>query len=289
MPPENFKRIGQILIISRSASLFLLLLAIFCIILPVFAAPTVDDFIITSQVDPFTKVPGPQKDTFSTSDKAVYAWIDLNSVTGPHDVSFVWYRPGDILYKSVPITGSNPIGHTISPCILFAEINIAKNPPTRFPGTWNVDVQFDGQSLINKTFTIEDSGTSQSNDTESIGQDDLNLANLATKYMNEQKTLGAAIKAQKWDEALSLVNGYKKDIDVDIARLQKFNVSKDREEAKTKLKTALGSSKLFYSTASSTLSERDSMSDIKFNLNLLQSTASNADGAWAAFNSAVNN
>ncbi len=114
------------------------------------------DSTTAQSVDSSTNQPINRSQTFSTSDSAVYSWVELGSIPSPsHNVTWVWLGPGNERYYEasfmIPDPGS---GTTWKSYYVWSSIYVQGHRAAQMQGLWEVDVYVDGAYFAYQLFTI---------------------------------------------------------------------------------------------------------------------------------------
>jgi len=100
-------------------------------------------------------VPTTATNRFSTKDKAVFAHLNLENLSGSHKVRWEWYGPDGKLYYA---TGNTRVkasrGHYTKQCTAWHNLSIQGDKAQEMPGEWQLKVYFDNDMLEAKKFSI---------------------------------------------------------------------------------------------------------------------------------------
>ncbi len=92
---------------------------------------------------------------FDADDKAVYAHLNLENLSGDHKIRWDWYSPDGKLYYT---TGNTRIkasrGNYIPKCTPWHSLSIKGDKAQEMPGEWRLKVFFDNEVLESKNFSI---------------------------------------------------------------------------------------------------------------------------------------
>jgi hypothetical protein len=100
-------------------------------------------------------VPTNVTNQFSTKDKAVFAHLNLENLSGSHKVRWEWYGPDGKLYYA---TGNTRVkaskGNYTKQCTAWHSLSIQGDKAQKMPGEWQLKVYFDNDMLEAKAFSI---------------------------------------------------------------------------------------------------------------------------------------
>jgi len=100
-------------------------------------------------------VPTNVTNQFSTKDKAVFAHLNLENLSGSHKVRWEWYGPDGKLYYA---TGNTHVkasrGNYTRKCSAWHNLSIQGDKAQTMPGEWQLKVYFDNDLLEAKMFSI---------------------------------------------------------------------------------------------------------------------------------------
>jgi hypothetical protein len=100
-------------------------------------------------------VPTTVTNRFSTKDKAVYAHLNLENLSGNHKVRWEWYGPDGKLYYATDNTRVKVSkGNYTKQCTAWHYLSIQGDKAQEMPGEWQLKVYFDNDVLEAKKFSI---------------------------------------------------------------------------------------------------------------------------------------
>ena len=92
---------------------------------------------------------------FTTKDKAVFAHLNLENLSGSHKVRWEWYDPSGKLYYA---TGNTRVqvsrGNYTKKCTTWHNLSIQGDKAQTMPGEWRLKVYFDNDLLEARSFSI---------------------------------------------------------------------------------------------------------------------------------------
>jgi len=100
-------------------------------------------------------IPATATNQFSTKDKAVFAHLSFENLSGSHKVRWEWYGPDGKLYYA---TGNTRVkaskGNYTKQCTAWHNLSIQGDKAQEMPGEWQLKVYFDNDILEAKKFSI---------------------------------------------------------------------------------------------------------------------------------------
>jgi len=100
-------------------------------------------------------IPATATNQFSTKDKAVFAHLSFENLSGSHKVRWEWYGPEGKLYYA---TGNTRVkaskGNYTKQCTAWHNLSIQGDKAQEMPGEWQLKVYFDNDILEAKKFSI---------------------------------------------------------------------------------------------------------------------------------------
>lgn len=100
-------------------------------------------------------IPATAANRFSTKDKAVFAHLNFENLSGSHKVRWEWYGPDGKLYYA---TGNTRVqaskGNFTKQCTAWHNLSIQGDKAQEMPGEWQLKVYFDNDILEAKKFSI---------------------------------------------------------------------------------------------------------------------------------------
>jgi hypothetical protein len=100
-------------------------------------------------------VPTTATNRFSTKDKAVFAHLNLENLSGSHKVRWEWYGPDGKLYYATDNTRIEASkGNYTKKCSAWHNLSIQGDKAQEMPGEWQLKVYFDNDMLEAKKFSI---------------------------------------------------------------------------------------------------------------------------------------
>ena len=100
-------------------------------------------------------VPTTETNRFSTKDKAVFAHLSLENLSGSHKVRWEWYGPDGKLYYA---TGNTRVkasrGHYTKQCTAWHSLSIQGDKAQEMPGESQLKVYLDNDMLEARKFSI---------------------------------------------------------------------------------------------------------------------------------------
>ena len=100
-------------------------------------------------------VPTNVTNQFSTKDKAVFAHLNLENLSGSHKVRWEWYGPDKKLYYATDNTRVKANrGNYTRKCSAWHNLSIQGDKAQTMPGEWQLKVYFDNDLLEAKTFSL---------------------------------------------------------------------------------------------------------------------------------------
>jgi len=93
---------------------------------------------------------------FSADDPAIIAHVKFANVSGKHKVQWKWYDPDGKLYYQTDKYQIGPSkGYIVDEATTWHKISIKDEKASLFPGSWRVELYFDGDLIASKQFEIE--------------------------------------------------------------------------------------------------------------------------------------
>ncbi len=100
-------------------------------------------------------IPTTVTNRFSANDKAVYAHLNLENLSGSHKIRWEWYGPDGKLYYATDNTRIKASrGNYIPKCTPWHSLSIKGDKAQNMPGQWRLKVFLDNEVLERKNFSI---------------------------------------------------------------------------------------------------------------------------------------